>query len=78
MTPLYIAAGAFYVLYKLLEFFPWVVRTPYFLGQRGLAQKIGHRGSRDEGLPENSKAAFVDACMSGAEIIEVKPSNVYV
>jgi hypothetical protein len=68
---LYLAAAAFYILYKLLEYFPWAVYTPFSLGSRGVVQKIGHRGSRGEGLPENSRAAFVDACKSGADMIEV-------
>jgi glycerophosphoryl diester phosphodiesterase len=68
----YIAAAIFYLLYKVLEFFPWLVRTPFSLGTRAHVRKIAHRGSRGEGLPENCKAAFVDACCEGgAEVLEV-------
>lgn len=69
---LYIAAATFYILYKVLEFFPQTVRTPFSLGKRAKVQKIAHRGSRGEGLPENTKAAFVDACKAGAEVLEVQ------
>jgi len=34
-------------------------------------EAIGHRGSREEGLPENSTAAFKDAAGAGADIIEL-------
>ena len=68
---LYVAAAAFYVLYKVLELFPRTVRTPFSIGKRAHVQRIAHRGSRGEGLPENTKAAFVDACNAGAEVLEV-------
>lgn len=32
---------------------------------------IGHRGSRDHGLPENTLAAFIDAAKSGVDMIEL-------
>ena len=52
------------------------MRTPHdSLGRRGQVQKIAHRGSRGEGLPENSTAAFKDACKSGAEVLEVDRSQ---
>lgn len=35
-----------------------------------IAQKIAHRGSREEGLPENSLLAFEDALRHGADIVE--------
>lgn len=66
-----VAAASFYFIYKFLEYFPWLLRTPFNLGTRALVQKIAHRGSRGEGLPENTKAAFVDACEGGAQVLEV-------
>ena len=71
MISLFIAVGCFYVLYKILEYFPWDKRSVKKLGARALVQRIAHRGSRGEGLPENSKAAFLDACKAGAEVLEV-------
>jgi glycerophosphoryl diester phosphodiesterase len=51
-------------------------RHPEFLhkrkatGKLALKSLIGHRGSRDEGLPENSVAAFIDAART-AHIVEL-------
>jgi lysophospholipase D len=41
------------------------------LGKKGSAQFIAHRGSRCEGRPENTIAAFLHAVQSGADIIEL-------
>jgi glycerophosphoryl diester phosphodiesterase len=41
------------------------------LGKKGFAQVIGHRGSRDHGLPENTLAAFIDAAKAGVDMIEL-------
>ena len=35
------------------------------------AVRIAHRGSRQEGLPENSLAAFKDAVLQGADVVEL-------
>jgi glycerophosphoryl diester phosphodiesterase len=42
-----------------------------FLGKKGFAEVIGHRGSRDHGLPENTLAAFIDASKVGVDMIEL-------
>jgi hypothetical protein len=62
---------AIVVIYQVLNKYPLVFRKRTFLGKKGFAQIIGHRGSREEGLPENTVAAFKDAISNGAEIIEL-------
>eukprot|EP00602_Paraphysomonas_sp_CaronLab_P006862 CAMPEP_0185022208 /NCGR_PEP_ID=MMETSP1103-20130426/4938_1 /TAXON_ID=36769 /ORGANISM="Paraphysomonas bandaiensis, Strain Caron Lab Isolate" /LENGTH=313 /DNA_ID=CAMNT_0027554179 /DNA_START=35 /DNA_END=973 /DNA_ORIENTATION=+ len=60
------------VVYKALEKFPLVFnKRRRFLGKKGFAQVIAHRGSREEGLTENTIAAFDDAAKVGADIIEL-------
>jgi hypothetical protein len=41
------------------------------LGRKGLVELIAHRGSRAEGLPENTIAAFKDAIAGGAQVLEL-------
>jgi len=67
-----------YCLYQVCWYFPKWIRKLLFgddvtkIGkQLPLAQKIAHRGSREEGLPENSLAAFHDAFNNGADVIEL-------
>lgn len=61
--------------------FAWYRRRllyPILGGSKGLkpgqvlprARVIAHRGSRNEGLPENSLPAFLDALRKGADVIE--------
>lgn len=63
--------AGYYLVYKILEYFPWDKHPTCVLGKRAYVQKIAHRGSRGEGLPENTKAAFVDAIKAGAEVLEL-------
>ena len=56
---------------RLLLEFPWLLhRRSEKLLDRPL-QRIAHRGSRAEGLPENSLAAFRDAIEAGAQVVEL-------
>jgi len=41
------------------------------VNQRKHVHVIGHRGSREEGLPENTLSAFEDAIMASADVIEL-------
>lgn len=56
---------------RLLLEFPQLLhrRSDKLLGRR--LSLIAHRGSRAEGLPENSLAAFRDAIAAGAEVVEL-------
>lgn len=69
------------VVIGLVAAFAWYRRRllyPVMGGSKGLkpgqvlprARVVAHRGSRNEGLPENSLPAFVDALRKGADIIE--------
>ena len=55
----------------LLTHFPQVLHPRRPLGRKGLAKLIAHRGSREEGLPENTLAAFKDAIIAGTDVIEL-------
>jgi glycerophosphoryl diester phosphodiesterase len=64
--------------YRVILNFPKWIRKLFFgddvmkVGsQLPIAGKIAHRGSREEGLPENSIAAFQDAFKNGADVIEL-------
>lgn len=59
------------ILYQVMNKYPLLFRKRIFLGRKGFAQIIGHRGSREEGLPENTIASFKDAIKNGAEVIEL-------
>ena len=58
-----------YFLYKLALFFPLFRNRKLPSGLKG--HIIAHRGSREEGLPENTVAAFKDAVAAGAHIVEL-------
>jgi hypothetical protein len=58
-------------LYYVGEYFPSLIHRKKRFDNIFLAEYIGHRGSRDEGLPENTIAAFRDAINKGAEVIEL-------
>lgn len=65
-------------IYRAILNFPKWLRMIFFgddvmkVGsQLPLAGKIAHRGSRTEGLPENSIAAFQDAFKNGADVVEL-------
>jgi hypothetical protein len=61
-----------YLLCRLmLTHFPLMLHPRRHLGRKGLANIIAHRGSREEGLPENTLAAFKDAIIAGADVIEL-------
>lgn len=61
----------FIIAYNILLYFPRLVHRKRRLGDKGKAVLIAHRGSRFEGLPENTLAAFLDAAKAGADIIEL-------
>jgi glycerophosphoryl diester phosphodiesterase len=60
-----------YCLYKVVWYFPIFWKKKPALGARGKAEAIAHRGSRMEGLPENSVAAFKDSVNAGTDIVEL-------
>lgn len=64
---------ALYILvYTLLYYYPTLLHKRKNLGKlRSNIGKIAHRGSRDEGLPENTKASFKDAVKAGTDIVEL-------
>jgi hypothetical protein len=39
--------------------------------RKGMVELIAHRGSRSEGLPENTIAAFKDSVAAGAHVVEL-------
>lgn len=67
----FIAWIAVYLVVKVCFRFPMFFHKLKNLGKRGLASIIAHRGSRLEGLPENTIAAFVDAANAGADVVEL-------
>lgn len=67
--------AVYFVLYAvqhLLLFFPIFHRRPRPAKDSPLlrAHKIAHRGCREEGLPENSQAAFAHAIKHDADVLE--------
>lgn len=68
-----------YLLYAVVVLFVYkivsIVATNRWkkksLGTKGLVEIIAHRGSRLEGLPENTIAAFSDAVSAGTDVIEL-------
>ncbi|KAJ1410509.1 PLC-like phosphodiesterase [Ochromonadaceae sp. CCMP2298] len=66
-----ILAVACYCMYKVACYYPVFWGKKPALGKRGKVEAIAHRGSREEGLPENSVAAFKDAVNAGADIVEL-------
>jgi glycerophosphoryl diester phosphodiesterase len=64
-------AVAVAIIYNVAWYYPSLFWKKTNLGIKGKARIIAHRGSRLEGLPENSIAAFVDAVHAGADIIEL-------
>jgi len=51
--------------------YPNLIFETKALGEQGKVKVIGHRGSRLEGLPENTIASFKDAINAGADVIEL-------
>jgi len=54
-----------------LFLFPNLLHAKRTRGREGLVKAIAHRGSRLEGLPENTVAAFKDAVTTGACAVEL-------
>jgi lysophospholipase D len=63
---------AVYTLYNLCWYYPvFVKKTKNYGERRSNASSIAHRGSRKEGLPENTIAAYSDAVEGGASVVEL-------
>eukprot|EP01041_Mallomonas_annulata_P008781 gene8781-18159_t len=60
----------YYVAYKLVDRFPNLLHNRRTIDKAQI-KVIGHRGSRNEGLPENSIAAFKDAVSVGVDMVEL-------
>ena len=58
-----------YVLMKLLVVFPNMFGKKAVTLPAGVV--IGHRGSKEEGVPENTLLSFQDALLAGVDIIEL-------
>ena len=58
------------MIHKLFLYYPAILHGSKKQGRMGLAEVVAHRGSRLEGLPENTVAAFKDACDARADVIE--------
>ena len=57
--------------YWVLRYFPKILHKPKNLGSlRAKVSKISHRGSRFEGIVENTIASFKDAINAGTDVIE--------
>lgn len=61
----------FLFCWTLLNKFPSFLHRRRSLGNKGLCNIIAHRGSREEGLPENTLSAFKDAIAAGTNVIEL-------
>ncbi len=62
----------FFFFYLLFTFFPQLIHKKKNLGLvRTYVSQIAHRGSKNEGIPENTKAAFTNAINSGLHVIEL-------
>jgi glycerophosphoryl diester phosphodiesterase len=63
---------AAYALYCVCWYYPFFHRKKRHIGtHRSKAESIAHRGSRDEGLPENTVAAFKDSVNAQTDIVEL-------
>ena len=60
-----------YFFNKILLHFPNLLWKRKQLGKKGLCKAIAHRGSRVEGFPENTLAAFKAAVNAKADVIEL-------
>ena len=60
-----------YVIYSILLLFPTLIHKKKNLGRMATCSLIAHRGSRQEGIPENTIASFKDAVRAGADIVEL-------
>lgn len=65
------ALSVVYFVSKLLLFYPLPSAKKCALSKSLKGSIIAHRGSREEGLPENTLAAFKDAIAAGADIVEL-------
>ena len=61
----------FVLCWTFLNKFPNLLHRRRSLGNKGLCNIIAHRGSREEGLPENTLSAFKDAIAAGTNVIEL-------
>ncbi len=61
---------ACYALYDSAWHYSNRWRSVHKISLPSIAQKIAHRGSRSEGLPENTLAAFRSALSAGADVLE--------
>ena len=59
------------ISYFTCFYYPHLLFEKKNLGMQGKVKIIGHRGSRLEGLPENTISAFKDAINAGADVIEL-------
>jgi len=59
------------ISYFTCFYYPNLIFDVKKLGKQGKVKIIGHRGSRLEGLPENTIASFKDAISAGADVIEL-------
>lgn len=66
----YIFVGIYFTV-KIAFQFPHYIHKRKRLGRKGFAEIIAHRGSRIEGLPENTISAFRAAAAAEAHIIEL-------
>lgn len=60
-----------FIIYSILLLFPSILHKKKNLGRMASCRLIAHRGSRLEGIPENTIAAFKDAIKGGADVIEL-------
>jgi glycerophosphoryl diester phosphodiesterase len=60
-----------FVAWRVISLFPNLLHKRFKLGMKGQCRVIAHRGSREEGLPENTIAAFRDAVAAGADVLEL-------
>ena len=69
----YIGASVLaYAIYCSFWYFPIFYKKKRNFGpRRSRAESIAHRGSREEGLPENTVAAYRDAVVAGTDIVEL-------
>lgn len=60
-----------YFISKLFLYYPFKSSSTRKLSKALTGNVIAHRGSRDEGLPENTIAAFKDSVIAGTNIVEL-------
>jgi glycerophosphoryl diester phosphodiesterase len=60
-----------FVIWNVLFNYPNLLHKKKNIGKKGFSTIIAHRGSRSEGLPENTIAAYKDACKVPDIIVEL-------